>query len=77
MIHLIRDPRDVYISRTKAKWSSSRPDILQFLAYRSQYALGAKHGPMLFGNNYLEVHYENLLIQPEKELKRICDLLGS
>ncbi len=76
VIHIIRDPRDVYLSRTKAKWSSSRSDTLQFLAYRTQYDLGHSLGPKLFGNNYLEVHYENLITQPITELKRICDLLG-
>ncbi|MGA1864960.1 MAG: sulfotransferase family protein, partial [bacterium] len=34
IIHLIRDPRDVYLSRIKAAWSMSRADTLQFLAYR-------------------------------------------
>lgn len=75
IIHLIRDPRDVYLSRVKAAWSMSRPDILQFLAYRAQYDIGHKIGLRLFGDNYLEVHYEELLKQPETELKRICELL--
>jgi hypothetical protein len=75
IIHLIRDPRDVYLSRIRAAWSMSRPDTLQFLAYRAQYDMGHKIGVRLFGDNYLEVHYEELLKQPETELKRICDLL--
>lgn len=75
IIHLIRDPRDVYLSRIKADWSMSRPDTLQFLAYRVQYDMGRQIGQRLFGDNYLEVHYEELLKQPEIELKRICDLL--
>jgi hypothetical protein len=75
IIHLIRDPRDVYLSRIKAAWSMSRPDTLQFLAYRAQYDMGHQIGLKLFGDNYLEVHYEKLLKQPEIELKRICDLL--
>ena len=75
IIHLIRDPRDVYLSRTKAAWSSDRSDILQFLAYRSQYNLGRHQGPQLFGTNYMEVQYENLLLQPAVELKKICQML--
>ncbi len=76
IIHLIRDPRDVYLSRTKAAWSATRPDNLQFLAYRAQYALGRRLGPQLFGSGYLEIHYEQLLTQPQIELQRICQLIG-
>ena len=76
IIHLIRDPRDVYLSRTKADWSASRPDLLQFLAYRAQYDLGCRLGPKLFAGNYLEIHYEDLISSPKKELQKICWLLG-
>jgi len=76
IIHLIRDPRDVYLSRTKADWSAQRADILQFLAYRAQYDLGRQQGPKLFGRNYLEVQYEHLLTQPENKLQRISQLLN-
>ncbi len=75
IIHMVRDPRDVYLSRIKADWSRSRTDILQFLAYRAQYDMGHQIGLRLFGDNYLEIHYEELLKQPEIELRRICDLL--
>lgn len=75
VIHLIRDPRDVYLSRKKAAWSASRPDFLQLLAYRAQYTLGRRLGPQLFGNNYLEVQYENLLMQPEATLQHLCHQL--
>ncbi|MEE9361260.1 MAG: sulfotransferase [Cellulophaga sp.] len=76
IIHLIRDPRDVYLSRKKADWSKSRKDILQLLAYRSQYSLGRRFGPRLFGKNYLEIHYEKLINKPNIELNRICKLLA-
>ena len=75
IIHLIRDPRDVYLSRKQAAWSASRSDTLQFLAYRAQYELGQRLGPQLFGDNYLEIYYENLLSQPQTELERVCRLL--
>jgi hypothetical protein len=76
IIHLIRDPRDVYLSRTKTKWSGSRPAVLQYLAYRSQYGLGRRLGPQLFGDRYLEVHYENLITRPVTELSRVCSLVN-
>ena len=70
IIHLIRDPRDVYLSRTKADWSAERTDVLQHLAYRAQYDLGCHQGEKLFGNNYIPIQYENLLTQPETELTK-------
>jgi len=76
VIHIIRDPRDVYLSRTKAKWCAGRPRVLQTLAYRAQFDLARRLGPKLFGANYLEVHYEDLVFNPAKELSRICRLLG-
>jgi hypothetical protein len=75
VIHLIRDPRDVYLSRTKSAWSSERGELLQYLAYRSQYQLGRKIGFKLLGTRYLEVHYENILDRPKQELERICEFL--
>jgi hypothetical protein len=76
VIHLIRDPRDVFLSRTKAKWSAGRSRLAQVLAYRAQFDLARRIGPQLFGESYLEVHYEEILSNPEAELGRICDLLG-
>lgn len=76
VIHIIRDPRDVYLSRKKAAWSSSRPDILHFLAYEAQIQLGRIEGDRLFNHHYLEIHYEKLLANPKEELHRICLLLG-
>jgi hypothetical protein len=76
VIHIIRDPRDVYLSRTKAKWSAGRSRLAQALAYRAQFDLARRIGPRLFGESYLEVHYEEILTNPHAELSRICGLLG-
>jgi hypothetical protein len=76
VIHIIRDPRDVFLSRTKAKWSAGRSRLTQALAYRAQFDLARRIGPRLFGESYLEVHYEQILSNPRAELGRICSLLG-
>jgi hypothetical protein len=76
VVHVIRDPRDVYLSRKKAEWSAGRPEILQYLAYRAQFRLGLDFGPALFGDNYLEVQYEQLLQDPEAVLTQVCTRLG-
>ena len=75
IIHIIRDPRDVYLSRTKAAWSASRSDLSHLVAYQSQYRLARYFGRRLFGKKYLEIKYEDLISQPDLELKAICDVL--
>jgi hypothetical protein len=37
----------------------------------------AKDGPALLGSNYAEVRYEDLLVQPEREMKRLFGHLGA
>ncbi len=76
VIHLVRDPRDVYLSRTKAKWSAGRSDTMQYLAYRAQFGMGRHSGRQLFGDRYLELHYEQLISDPTSELKRVAALVG-
>lgn len=76
LIHMIRDPRDVYLSRTKAVWSSSRTDLSHWVAYRAQYSMGRRLGTKLFKERYYEIHYEDLLIQPVEELEKISEFLG-
>ncbi len=72
IIHVIRDPRDVYLSRTKAAWSASRSDLSHLVAYRSQYGLARYFGKRMYGHHYLEIKYEDLISQPELELMTIC-----
>ena len=76
IIHIIRDPRDVYLSRTQAKWSSIYSDTAHYVAYRSQYELGCHLGSKYFGDRYYEIHYEDLLSDPGFELRSICNWLG-
>jgi len=75
VIHIIRDPRDVYLSRRKAEWSSGRGWFLQAFTYRIQYKLSRKWGRELLGENYYEVQYEDLLTRPEQNLRRLTDFL--
>lgn len=75
VVHVIRDPRDVYRSRTKAGWAKGRSRISHLLAYRAQFVMGRK-GAELFGNRYVEVRYEDLVTKPEATLKDLCDRLG-
>ena len=75
VIHIYRDPRAVISSRNLAKWSEGRPLWKNILAYRSQFLYGRGIGRSLF-NSYIEVKYEDLVLNPEKELNILCDQIG-
>lgn len=76
IIHIVRDPRDVFLSRTKADWSKDRLDILQVLACKTQYSLGRYYGEKLFKQQYIEIRYEDLLSKPTDTLQKICKFLS-
>jgi len=71
VIHLVRDPRDVLLSRTKAAWSAKRPWWTHPWIYREQLRHGGRMGRLLFGERYLELRYEDLLAEPEAKLRRL------
>jgi hypothetical protein len=71
-IHIIRDVRDYCLSLHKA-WKKNMLRAAQRWADNvMQPPLDAQHFP----ENYLEVKYEQLLYEPEQELKRCCTFLG-
>jgi len=73
-IHLIRDPRDIAISHVKLGWSghyyfAADPWIE---AERDWESLSAN----LSKDQFIDVRYEELVANPETELKRVCEFLG-
>jgi hypothetical protein len=76
-VHLIRDGRDATLSAEK-KWGRRRWYMDNYYLLRNWVrcvergrAAGRKLGP----SRYLEVCYENLVRDPEPEIRRICDFL--
>ncbi len=76
LIQVIRDPRDVLLSRMKAKWSSTRPWWLHIFIYRAQLFIGRRVGRRVFCDRYIEVRYEDLISRPEESLKELCHFIG-
>ena len=76
VIHILRDPRDVLVSKKKALWSSSRSDIHYAFSNSIQIEEAERHGARLFGNRYLQVRYEDLISDAESELKKILKFLN-
>jgi hypothetical protein len=65
VVHVVRDPRDVLVSRMKAAWSAHRPWWVHPLIQAEQLRRGRTEGPACFGERYLEVRYLELDFVPE------------
>jgi hypothetical protein len=72
IIHLIRDPRDVVGSLQNMAWAS-KSVVINARAW-------VRHNAAAIRSNrrpgYLRVLYETLVVEPERELARICAHLG-
>jgi hypothetical protein len=80
-IHIIRDARDVALSLDRHHWSRPLPwDRKRSLLAAGLYwewivRKGRRFGAIL-GPKYMEVHYEELVEQPQQPLNRIGEFLG-
>ncbi len=72
-VHIVRDGRAVSLSRQKMEFAlpTLAQEALMWQVYVSQARALA---PRL--THYLEVHFEDLVAQPEATLRRICEFVG-
>ncbi|UZD64730.1 sulfotransferase family protein [Marinobacter sp. AN1] len=75
-LHIIRDPRDVLLSKKKADWSRTSHVWKHIFANRVQLKLGVVSGPKALGPRYHEVIYEELIADPEPVLRELCAYIG-
>jgi hypothetical protein len=72
-IHLIRDGRDVAVSRAKRSMrAASAPDVAA-RKWRDRILVARKQGAAL--PHYMEVRYEDLVLDTEEVLRRVCDFI--
>jgi len=71
-VHLIRDGRDVALSVLRQSWG---PQSIEAAAekWRSRVNRGRSQAPYL--GFYLEVRFEDLVLDTERELRRICEFI--
>ncbi len=77
-VHVIRDGRDVALS-TLDKWGSKEFHVDIYYAARNwvRRVRQAREGGARLGKHlYYELHYEQLVQQPEQELQKLCHFLG-
>jgi len=73
-IHIVRDGRDVATSYTNLSWGNSH--IVRLAEdWQWKVTLGHKMGRML-GERYLEIRFEQLVLEPEEVLREICAFLA-
>lgn len=74
LIHMVRDGRDVALSLGAISWGSRHiPRVAE--DWRWKTVLAHKIGTVL-GDRFLEVRFEDLVGDTERELRRICEFLG-
>jgi hypothetical protein len=74
VVHLVRDGRDVALSLAGVSWGSSNL-VRTAASWRWKTVLGRKMGAMM-GGRYFEVCFEDLVQEPDRTLRRICEFLG-
>ena len=71
-IHVIRDGRDVLLSNLETRFGSA--DVAEgALVWRRVVAEGRRAGAELGADRYCEVRYEDLLDDPEGQVRRLAD----
>jgi hypothetical protein len=73
-IHVIRDPGDTALSWRKTWFSPGQDFRALGEGWRKNVEAGRRASELL--PHYIELRFENLVLQPEHELKRICDYLA-
>jgi hypothetical protein len=74
-IHVIRDVRDVCLSLYGRNWHGIETwDLTNY--WVKCVSTGHETGKMLSEEQYLELHYEDLVLDTEGSLRKVCDWLG-
>ncbi len=73
-VHLVRDGRDVALSLVQADFGpTTLTEAAAFWVSRAQKARA--DGRLLGSERYLELRYEDLVVNPEREIRRICGFI--
>lgn len=73
VVHIYRDPRDVLVSKKNADWSKGR-SLLSYLVASWVQLRDAEKASR--AGSVISVKYENLIVDPETELRRLSAEVG-
>jgi hypothetical protein len=74
-VHIVRDGRDVAMSYLEVDWGPNSV-VEAARRWRRRVGLGRQAGAELGPARYTEVRYEDLVGDPERELRRVCDFIA-
>lgn len=75
ILHVIRDGRDVVLSFLQQSFGPN--GVLEGADYwRADVERGRRDGRQVFGASYHEVRYEELVADPERVLRGVCNAIG-
>lgn len=77
-LHIIRDPRDAALSLLE-KYAAREYHVDIFFAARNwvrRIKKARRDGLQLGEHRYLEIHYEDLVQNPEELIQQMCDFIG-
>lgn len=72
VVHIVRDPRDVLLSKQQAEWSAGRPWWLNFLIGVAQLDRFDRGLTAPEAWRVITVRYEEIITEPERVLRRIA-----
>lgn len=75
-VHLIRDGRDVSLSLAESFERGPQSAAQGALYWSARVDAGRRQGDAVGPDRYLELRYEELVADPEPELRRMCGFLG-
>jgi Sulfotransferase family len=71
-VHLIRDGRDVALSFSSVDFGPPKDAVSQAYHWLQQVSAGRRSGARLGPGQYLEMRYEDLVDDPERQLRAVC-----
>jgi len=74
-IHIVRDGRDCVASLKQVPWWT-KDSIHAMALWTAAIDRGRRSGQRLGPGCYLELRYEDLVADPEGEIRKVCDFLG-
>jgi len=75
-VHVVRDGRDVVLSRMEASWGSKQLEH-ETLQWRSHIRTARLDGSALGAARYCEIRYEELVDRTEEIARRLCRFIGA
>jgi len=75
IFHIIRDPRDVVLSKAKTPWGKNQSFFSHLISTIDAFSNARENGLKYFSQKYIEILYENLIEHPKRELQKICQAL--